>query len=111
MVEKHNTKRILIVDDDPHIHHLLSAALTENGRYFESAYDGLEGLEKFQGTAWDLVITDITMNGIDGLELLRRAHVIRPQTPVVVMTVDTTAERIVSAIRSNAFSWVRKPFV
>jgi two-component system, OmpR family, response regulator len=109
--ERKHTKRILIVDDDPDIHHLLSAALTGNGRYLESAYDGLEGLAKFQGSAWDLVITDITMNGIDGLELLRRVHGIRPQTPVVVMTVDTTAEKIVSAIRGNAFSWFRKPLV
>jgi CheY-like chemotaxis protein/anti-sigma regulatory factor (Ser/Thr protein kinase) len=109
--EKDGTKRILIVDDDPDIHHLLSAALGENGRYFESAYGGLEGLDKFQGSAWDLVITDITMSGIDGLELLRRVRGARPQTPVVVMTVDTTAEKIVSAIRGNAFSWFRKPFV
>lgn len=109
--EKNGTKRILIVDDDPDVHHLLSDTLRDNGRYFESAYDGIEGLQKFQGASWDLVITDISMNGMDGLELLRRVHGIRPQTPVVVMTVETTAERIVSAIRGNAFSWFRKPFV
>ncbi len=109
--EKHGAKRILIVDDDPDVHHLLTAALRENGRYFESAFDGLQGLEKFQRSAWDLVITDIKMKGIDGLELLRRVRGIRPQTPVVVMTGDTTAEKIVPAIRGNAFSWFRKPFV
>ncbi len=110
-METHETKRILIVDDDPDVHSLLSAALQENGRYFESAFDGLEGLDKFQRLPWDLVITDVKMAGIDGLELLRRVHGIRPETPVVVMTVDTTAEKIVSAIRGNAFSWFRKPFV
>ena len=44
------------------------------------------------------------------MELLERVHSIRPETPVVVMTVDSTAEKIVSAIRDNAFSWFRKPF-
>ena len=110
-MDTHKTKRILIVDDDPDVHSLLSAALQENGRYFESAFDGLEGLDKFQRLPWDLVITDVKMAGIDGLELLRRVHCMRPETPVVVMTVDTTAEKIVSAIRGNAFSWFRKPFV
>lgn len=109
--EGKHTKRILIVDDDPGVHRLLSTTLRENGRYFESAYDGLEGLEKFKGSAWDLVITDIRINGMDGMELLRRVRGIRPRTPVVVMTGDTTAEKIVSAIRDNAFSWFRKPLV
>src|SRR5579863_111743 len=77
-------KRILIVDDDPDVHQLLSLALRDSGRYFES--------------------------GFDGLELLERIRALRPQTPVVVMTVDSTAEKIVSAIRDQAFSWFRKPF-
>jgi anti-sigma regulatory factor (Ser/Thr protein kinase) len=50
------------------------------------------------------------MDGMDGLELLERVRKIRPHTPVVVMTVDSTAEKIISAIRGNAFSWFRKPF-
>jgi anti-sigma regulatory factor (Ser/Thr protein kinase) len=47
---------------------------------------------------------------MDGMELLERVHRLRPETPVVVMTVDSTAEKIISAIRDNAFSWFRKPF-
>jgi DNA-binding response OmpR family regulator len=109
-VETHETKRILIVDDDPDIHRLLSAALRDNGRYFESAYDNHEGIRKVESASWDLVITDVKINGIDGMELLQRVRGICPGTPVVVMTVDTTAEKIVSAIRGNAFSWFRKPF-
>lgn len=109
--ETHETKRILIVDDDPGIHRLLSATLNDSSRSIESAYDGLEGLRKFQNANWDLVITDVTMDGIDGMDLLERINRICPRTPVIVMTADTTADRIVSAIRGNAFSWLRKPFV
>jgi DNA-binding response OmpR family regulator len=103
-------QRILIVDDDPDVHRLLTKALEHTGRYLESAFDGLEGLKKFEDGHWDLVITDVIMDGMDGMELLKRVRSMRPETPVVVMTVDSTAEKIVSAIRSNAFSWFRKPF-
>jgi len=103
-------KRILIVDDDPDVHHLLTVALKDSGRYLESAFNGLEGLRKFEAALWDLVITDVIMPGIDGLELLDRIRRIKPETPVVVMTVDSTAEKIISAIRDHAFSWFRKPF-
>src|SRR6202034_393362 len=77
-------KRILIVDDDPDVHHLLRVALRETGRYMESAYDGLEALKKFEDGQWDLLITDVIMPGIDGMELLERISKIRPETPVVV---------------------------
>ena len=105
-----DAKRILIVDDDPDIHQLLSLALRDSDRHFESAFDGLEGFRKFEKGHWDLVITDVIMPGMDGLELLERVRSLRPETPVVVMTVDSTAEKIVSAIRDKAFSWFRKPF-
>jgi CheY-like chemotaxis protein/anti-sigma regulatory factor (Ser/Thr protein kinase) len=104
------SKRILIVDDDPDVHRLLTVALKGTGRYLESAADGVEGLSKFEQGHWDLVITDVIMPGMGGMELLERVHRIRPEIPVVVMTVDSTAERIISAIRDNAFSWFRKPF-
>ena len=103
-------KRILIVDDDPDVHRLLTLALAETGCYLESAFNGVEGLKKVEDADWDLVITDVIMGGMDGLELLERVRRIRPDMPVVVMTVDSTAEKIVSAIRGNAFSWLRKPF-
>jgi CheY-like chemotaxis protein/anti-sigma regulatory factor (Ser/Thr protein kinase) len=103
-------KRILIVDDDPDIHVLLTKALARPGRYFESAFNGDEGLEKFQSANWDVVITDVIMPLMNGMELLEHIRKLRPEARVVVMTVDSTAEKIVSAIRENAFAWFRKPF-
>jgi uncharacterized protein YukJ/DNA-binding response OmpR family regulator len=105
-----DTQRILIVDDDPDVHELLRIALKQTGRYLESAFDGAEGLKKFEEGRWDLVITDVIMPKIDGMELLERILRIRPEMPVVVMTVASTAEKIVTAIRDHAFAWFRKPF-
>lgn len=103
-------KRILIVDDDPDVNQLLTMALNDSGRYIESAYDGVDGLRKFESTHWDLVITDVIMPRMDGMALLKCIRGLRPEVPVVVMTVDSTAEKIVSAIRNHAFSWFQKPF-
>jgi len=108
--ETGEAKRILIVDDDPDVHRLLASALRGEGRHLEFAFDGAEGLRKFEDAHWDLVVTDVIMPGMDGLELLGRIRGLRPETPVVVMTVDSTAERIVAAIRDHAFSWFAKPF-
>ena len=80
-------KRILIVDDDPDVHQLLAAALRAPDRHIDSAADGLQGLARVQAAPYDLVITDVTMPGLDGLELLERIHKIRPDTRVMVMTV------------------------
>ena len=102
--------RALIVDDDPDIHEFLRIALKTTGCYLESAWDGLQGLSKVESSHWDLVITDVIMPSMDGLELLERISVIRPELPVVVMTVDSTAGKIVSAIKKHAFGWLQKPF-
>jgi CheY-like chemotaxis protein/anti-sigma regulatory factor (Ser/Thr protein kinase) len=103
-------KRILIVDDDQDVHQFLLVALKDRDYHVESAYDGLEGLNRIREAHWDLVITDVIMPLMDGLELLAQVHRIRAEMPVVVMTVDSTAEKIVAAIREHAFSWLQKPF-
>jgi two-component system, OmpR family, response regulator len=102
--------RILIVDDDPDVHGLLKIALRGDDREIQSAFDGLEGLRRVEEEEWDLVLTDVLMPGMDGLELLERIHKVRPSIRVVVMTVASTAENIVSGIRENAFAWFAKPF-
>src|SRR5579863_1088625 len=103
-------KRILIVDDDPDVHQLLAAALAADDRQIESAYDGPEAIERLLAAPYDLVLTDVNMPQLDGLALLERIHQMRPDTKVVVMTVASTPESIVYALRERAFSYFSKPF-
>ena len=103
-------QRILIVDDDPDVHQLLRAALQTTGRQIESAYDGLEGLRSVEAAAYDLVMTDVNMPGMDGMTLTERVRAVRPETRVVVMTVASTPENIIRAIQERAFSYFSKPF-
>src|SRR5947209_20419547 len=85
-----NASRILIVDDDPDIHLLLAAALRDPNYLIEDRYDGLQALSLLETQPFDLVITDVRMPGLDGLELLRRIHEVRPVTKVIVMTSERT---------------------
>ena len=103
-------KRILIVDDDPDVHGVLRAALAAPDRRIESAFDGHAGLRLVERDPYDLVLTDLTMPGLDGMSLLERIHELRPATRVVVMTVASTPDNIVQAIRDHAFSYFSKPF-
>jgi CheY-like chemotaxis protein/anti-sigma regulatory factor (Ser/Thr protein kinase) len=105
-----NANRILIVDDDPDIHHLLAAAL-KNGDYsIEDRYDGLEALAFLEHQSFDLVITDVRMPGLSGLELLRRIHELRPGTKVLVMTAESTPATAISSLRDQAVGYLTKPF-
>ena len=103
-------KRVLIVDDDPDVHQLVRIALKGAICYLEDASDGLEALRKIEAAHWDLLVLDVIMPVMNGMELLQRVRRIRPAMPVIVMTVDSTSAKIASAIRDHAFAWLQKPF-
>src|SRR3954467_4040207 len=105
-----NASRILIVDDDPDIHLLLAAALSDPNYLIEDMYDGLEALSLLETQPFDLVITDVRMPGLNGLELLRRIHQMRPGTKVLVMTAESTPATIISSLRDQAVGYFSKPF-
>jgi DNA-binding response OmpR family regulator len=105
-----NANRILIVDDDPDIHHLLAAALKDKNYLIEDQYDGLKALSFLEGQPCDLVITDVRMPGLDGLELLRRIHAVRPGAKVLVMTAESTPATAISSLRDQAVGYFTKPF-
>lgn len=104
------SKRILVVDDDPEILDLLAAGLAGPDRQMESASDGVEAMRRIENEPFDLVITDVNMPNLDGLSLLEQIRRVRPDVPVVVMTVANTPETIVRAIRDRAYTYLSKPF-
>jgi len=104
------TRTILIADDDPDIHYLLAAALASEDYRIEDALDGEEALSYLQANACDLVITDIRMPGLDGLQLLHKIRETRPGTRVLVMTAESTPASVISSLRDHAIGYFSKPF-
>ncbi len=104
-----NLKRILLVDDDAGVVDYLSIALREEGQ-IEHASTAEEALSFLGHTSYDVILTDLRMPGIGGLELLRRAHDIQPDTPVIVMTGDSAPDAVAESLRHQAFTYLIKPF-
>lgn len=78
--------------------------------HLESAYDGLEGLSRVREKAFDVVLTDVRMPGMDGLDLLRRIRELRPDAKVIVMTAESTPQGVIRCLCDQAFSYFSKPF-
>ena len=101
---------VLIVDDEAKIRRILELMLRERHHEVTTAGSGEEGLQKVSSEKPDVVLLDLKMPGIDGLETLRRLKVARPQTDVVMMTAFGTIGSAVEAMRLGAFDYVTKPF-
>lgn len=102
--------RILVVDDEPTILEVVTLHLEDEGHEVHTAADGVEGLERFVGETWDLVLTDWVMPRMKGDELAEAIKRINPRMPVVLVT--GFADRLPSSGRQNSpFDLiVRKPF-
>jgi len=103
-------KRILIVDDEPNIRRILQVAFEKEGYFPFVAEDAYRAMEIAQAEALDCVITDVTMPGKTGYELLHDLKSYREDLPVVVMTAFGTIPQAIQAIRDGAFEYVTKPF-
>ena len=102
--------KILIVDDEQNMRVTLFEALSRNGHEVMVEENGRMALEMIARQAPDLVITDIKMPGMDGLELLRQVKALRPELPVVIMTGFATVDTAVQAMKQGAFDYLLKPF-
>jgi len=102
-------KSILIAEDDPTTRHLLSSVLKAAGFSVATAADGSTALGKLRKKKFDLLLTDIWMPRLNGLELMAhlRREAIRPK--VVVMTSDDTPETVLRAVREQAYQYLTKP--
>lgn len=103
--------RLLIIDDDPVVRDLLSTILSGAGNYItDTAEDGLEGLEKIKNNNYDIVISDLTMPRLNGMELLRELKTINPFIPVVVITGNSSIDSAINAMKEGARDFITKPF-
>jgi two-component system NtrC family response regulator len=101
---------ILIVDDEKNYLLVLSAVLEEEGYEVLTALSGLEALETQKSSDVDLVLTDMKMPGMDGIELLERIKAYDPDLPVIMMTAHGTVDKAVEAMQKGAYSYILKPF-
>lgn len=103
-------KNILVVDDDYHMRTALSEALTSAGYAIGAAEDGKAALDSLSRSPFDLVVTDVKMPHLNGMDLLGWVKKEKPSLPVIVMTAYATIEHAVNAIKEGAFDYVQKPF-
>ena len=103
-------RRVLIVDDEQHMRVALFEALTRNGHEVAVAENGRMALDMVARERLDLVITDIRMPEMEGIELLRRVKALQPELPVVIMTGFATVDTAVEAMKQGAFDYILKPF-
>jgi len=101
---------ILLVDDEKSVCSTLSLFLQKVGYQVEEAANGEEAEDRLKNQFYDLVITDLKMQPMDGLEVLKVAKAINPMTEVVVMTAYSTVESGVEAMKLGAYDYIQKPF-
>ncbi|CAN2041199.1 Regulatory protein AtoC [Candidatus Magnetomoraceae bacterium gMMP-15] len=101
---------ILIVDDEKNYPLVLSAVLEEEGFECLTASNGIEALEKLSKNDIDLVLTDIKMPGMDGIELMERIKDKNPNLPIICMTAHGSVEKGEEAVKKGAHNYIFKPF-
>ena len=102
--------KILIVDDEVHVCNSIAEALKAVGHVVETALSGEEALKKLEVHKYDLIITDLMMPGISGMELLQALKKSDPKVRVIMITGYPSTKSTVAAIKSGAVDYLPKPF-
>ena len=100
---------ILIIDDEKAIRKTLGEILSYEGYKIDEAGDGEEGLKRFKEKSYDVVLCDIKMPKIDGIEFLDKASEINPDVPIIMISGHGTIETAVEAVKKGAYDYVSKP--
>jgi DNA-binding NtrC family response regulator len=102
--------RLLIAEDEPLLRVSMADALRKEGWTVDVAADGVKAVALFEEHHHDVVLTDLVMPSLDGMELLRRVKALQPDTTVVLVTAHGSVDRAVDAMREGAADFVTKPF-
>jgi two-component system response regulator PilR (NtrC family) len=106
-----STKGIIhVIDDEPVIHDVLAQLLTAEGFEVEISASGEEALEKFPSQSFDVILLDLLMPGMDGIEVLQRIKAVDPQAAVIIITAYGSVESAIAAMKIGALDYVQKPF-
>ncbi len=101
--------RLLVVDDEPNIRAPLVRALSLQGYSVEEASSGLEALTLLKHTAYNLMVLDMRMPGIDGVEVMQQARQLHPELLIIILTGHATLENAIAAVKSEAADYLLKP--
>src|SRR3954464_8585489 len=101
---------VLLVEDDPRVGRLVERALAEAGHRVETADDGAEGFARAESGAYDIVVLDVLLPHLDGLEVCRRLREQRVRTPVLMLTARDTVPDRVRGLDAGADDYLTKPF-
>jgi DNA-binding NtrC family response regulator len=105
-----DTKRIMLIDNEEGLCRMMEAVLLDSGYAVEAHTRSFEAVDAFKAGEWDLVVTDIKMPGMDGLEVLQKVKEKDPSIPVIMITAYATVETSIQALRRGAYDMLTKPF-
>ncbi len=102
--------RILVIDDESIVRKSCSRTLSPEGYEVKVSQSGVEALKMLEEESFDLVLTDLKMPDIDGIEVLKKIKERWPQTEVIIITGYQTVDTAVKSIKLGAFDYIEKPF-
>jgi DNA-binding NtrC family response regulator len=102
-------EKILVVDDEKHVRALFERVLVKEGYQVECAASGCEAIDKLASDSFDLVVTDLKMDGIDGLDLIKKGKRAKQDLPFILISGYGTAHTAVSAAKEGADVYLMKP--
>ena len=102
--------KVLVVDDDLEMCGMLSDVLKEEGFFVTTTGDSLEASKILKREEFDVLVTDLKMKGLKGLDLLEGVNKVAPMTPVIIITAFGTIESAIKAMKMGAYDYITKPF-
>lgn len=101
--------RILIVDDDQDLAGIFKDIIAAEGRLIDVCYDGLAAIEHIQNHGYDIILADLVMPKVGGIDILKFAKKINPDVVVIIITGYASLETALTAIKEGAYDYIRKP--